>query len=79
MAQYSIQIHSPTISSREGKFDDLKSEPRTTPVEGEPERIKFFGLEYSPFRDEVTIKIQKKLNTSFHRIITSDFMGRRGH
>ena len=67
MAQYSIQIHSPTISSREGKFDDLKSEPRTTPVEGEPERIKFFGLEYSPFRDEVTIKIQKKLNTKGHR------------
>ena len=67
MGKYNIQIHSPTISSSQGKFDDLKSEPRTVPVETEPEKIKFFGLEYSPFRDEVTIKIQKKLNTKGHR------------
>ena len=67
MAKYSIQIHAPTISGKEGKFDTLKSEPRTKPLEEEPERIKFFGLEYSPFSDEVTIRIQKKLNTKGHR------------
>ena len=67
MGKYNIQIHSPTISSSQGKFDDLNSEPRTIPVDTEPEKIKFFGLEYSPFRDEVTIKIQKKLNTKGNR------------
>ena len=67
MATYNIQIHSPTISSSQGKFDTESSDPRKVPSADEPERIKFFGLEYSPFDDTITIRIQKKLNTKGHR------------
>ena len=62
LKEYSIELHTPVFSCREGVLDDEESKPRSVPNEGEIEEHKIIGFNYFPHSDSVSIPVPRNIN-----------------
>ena len=60
--EYNVQLHTPTICSKEGKFDHPGAEPRNTPDKNETRVAKTLGFSHDFFQDKITVELNRNPN-----------------
>ena len=59
---YSAQLHTPIVCSKEGKFDTAGSEPRKFPEKDEVRVAKTLGFSHDFFEDKIAVELNRNLN-----------------
>ena len=60
--EYNVNLHTPTICSRQGKFDHPGAEPRSTPDQNEVRIAKTLGFSHDFFEDKITVELNRNPN-----------------